>query len=615
MEYSLFLTICLILSICVLVFAVAFCVCCYRRRYLYNPGKDQNKEFTFTILQIFILLFYISALVVIFPMIFLQNFVDEAPILHVFKSLVFSLGTTIQFFSVGADLTLASSVLSAHGILSETIGVIYSAYFTLVYLIAPILTLGFILSFFKNLTATIKYYLCHYRTIIYLSALNEKSLALAKDALDKYYPTKVLVVFCGVDANCSDLDKEKARRLGAVLLKKDINSIGLKKSRKLARKFYFIASNECDNLKSALELINNCLKVDNVNVKESEFYVFSANAGSEMLLDSADKGNMKVRRVNESRNFVYSLMDSYPIFDRYVQSEETKKLNVLICGFEKLGQELLKTLVWCGQMIGYELNVHVISQGENSIAVFQGLAPEILEMNAKRIKGEPYYNLTFYDGVDVSDSSFVETIQKVGEITTAYCCLGDDDLNIETAKKLSVFTKRCANNTGACLPLILSIVNSPAKAKTFIENGGLKDEQGEVIDIKFVGDTDSIAKIDFVEFTEFEKEAFECHMRWSNVTSAQSDVLKFEQTEYYRRASTAETLHMKLKSKLNIQEIATIEEIKELEHKRWSAFMRSEGFVYGAKKDFTAKTHPKLIPYDELSEFEKDKDAAVSKVK
>ena len=50
-------------------------------------------------------------------------------------------------------------------------------------------------------------------------------------------------------------------------------------------------------------------------------------------------------------------------------------------------------------------------------------------------------------------------------------------------------------------------------------------------------------------------------------------------------------------------------DILKLEHMSWNAYMRSEGYVYGAKRDSTAKVHPDLVPFDELDEKEKLKDA------
>ncbi len=49
--------------------------------------------------------------------------------------------------------------------------------------------------------------------------------------------------------------------------------------------------------------------------------------------------------------------------------------------------------------------------------------------------------------------------------------------------------------------------------------------------------------------------------------------------------------------------------LKEYEYKRWSAYMRSEGYIeLGDKKDYIAKTHPLLVSYQALSIEEQNKD-------
>ena len=45
-----------------------------------------------------------------------------------------------------------------------------------------------------------------------------------------------------------------------------------------------------------------------------------------------------------------------------------------------------------------------------------------------------------------------------------------------------------------------------------------------------------------------------------------------------------------------------------IEHLRWSWDKRLNGWIYGNIKDINKKTHPGLIPYDKLSEVEKEKD-------
>lgn len=47
-------------------------------------------------------------------------------------------------------------------------------------------------------------------------------------------------------------------------------------------------------------------------------------------------------------------------------------------------------------------------------------------------------------------------------------------------------------------------------------------------------------------------------------------------------------------------------------HEIWSQHRISEGWTWGEKHDAEAKTHPDLVPYEELSEGEKDYDRNTS---
>ena len=59
-----------------------------------------------------------------------------------------------------------------------------------------------------------------------------------------------------------------------------------------------------------------------------------------------------------------------------------------------------------------------------------------------------------------------------------------------------------------------------------------------------------------------------------------------------------------------------MEQLAILEHRRWSAYMRSEGYRLGGSEatknvDTLAKFHYCLVPFDELSEKDKRKDYVV----
>ena len=44
-------------------------------------------------------------------------------------------------------------------------------------------------------------------------------------------------------------------------------------------------------------------------------------------------------------------------------------------------------------------------------------------------------------------------------------------------------------------------------------------------------------------------------------------------------------------------------------HENWASYKRAQGWVYGPVKDMGKKTHPCLVPYDELPPNQKVKDA------
>lgn len=43
-------------------------------------------------------------------------------------------------------------------------------------------------------------------------------------------------------------------------------------------------------------------------------------------------------------------------------------------------------------------------------------------------------------------------------------------------------------------------------------------------------------------------------------------------------------------------------------HDAWVDYRKERGWKYGERKDYVEKTHPDLVPYDQLPQQEKDKD-------
>ena len=461
-----------------------------------------------------------------------------------------------------------------------------------------------------------------------MSELNEMSVSLAKDILSgASFSDRRIVVFTDVFERNEEENYElvsRARRMGAILFKKDITELNLTPllshlpfGRKIKRKIYFIGMDMDENTSQALALIATCRNTAAYNTDRTEMYVFSNTVESEVLLNSVDNGSIKVRRVNESRNRAIRILREHSIYADAIKREDgIKVMNVAIVGLGGLGTELLKTVCWAGQMYGYEINVHVFSLLDDNEAYIRSIAPELVKYNKKRIKGEPYYNVVYHDGVDVKDQRFLDLFEETGNITTAFVTLGDDELNLETAMRMRMAFGRLNHIDGTNIPPILAVVYSNLKTDTIMTPGGLKSIKGEDYGIKLVGDFESCYTVGEIEQSDLEAEGLKCHLRWSTTTEDKEKAKKlFEKLEYYRRSSSSEALHAIFRRSLGLvpgaEGGALDDAIAETEHKRWNAFMRAEGYVGGKAKDDIAKTHHDLIPFEELDEDTINKDKIV----
>ncbi len=521
----------------------------------------------------------------------------------------------------------------------------YSALALVISVVSPILVIGFVLSLFKSIVDYVVYITSLKKFVCYISELNEKSFALAYDVAkngivdDKTKKRKkALVVFCGVDDKDEKLSDliDNAKRIGALCFSKDITAIKLKSGKNTNRKLFFISENESDNVNKALKVIKTCKNNEKLSNKNTECYVFATTASSESLLDTVSASNatenenvseeyneIKIRRVNSQRNLVYNILTEYSIFKNNIECASGYKLNILIVGFGKQGLEFFKALCWYGQMIGYELNIHIFDQCENLQEKARALMPELIEYNGIEMEGEPYYNVNFYGGMDINSAEFNNKIKEIGKITSAFILLGDDELNLETSIRLSTEYARAYGKDELKNLDIFAVVYNAAQNRVIKDNGGLSNIAGkEGYNVTLIGDIVSRYDLDSIIMKKEEEMAMECHLKWVSTFDEgvqESSRREFYRYEYYRNSSMAEIIHKVRRHSLNIKEGERLERysyknttVDVLEHKRWNAYMRSEGFVRGNKKDLIAKIHKDLIPFDELSQEDKDKDKIVN---
>lgn len=549
---------------------------------------------------------FVAAVFMFYP---IHRVTTEAGFFGICRAVLLSAFTSMQVFTIGCDFSvIKDSMIHCPDLLD----VLYQMWAATLYVVAPVFTFGFVLSLFKNISAYLKYIWVFFRETYVFSELNEKSLVLAEDIKTKH--KKAAIVFTDVfednEENTYELI-ESAKKIGAICFKKDILVIDFNKhSRRKAISFFAIGNDETENLNQALKLIEIYKKRSDTHV-----YVFSAKIESELLLTSIDKGMVKVRRINEIQSLVNRILydQGKIIFDSAIEDANgDKRISVVTIGMGRHGKEMVKALAWYGQMDGYKLEINAFDQDPLAEDKFVALAPELMspDYNGVEVNGEAQYKITIHSGVDVQTASFAEQIKKLTDATYVFVALGNDDININTAVTLRMYFERMKIH-----PVIQAVVYNSQQKKAL---EGIKNYRGQAYDIEFVGDMESSYTEDVIIDSELEEDALQRHLKWGEEE-------EFWTYEYNYRSSIASAIHMKARINCAIpgadkkEEDLTAEErniIEVLEHRRWNAYMRAEGYVFTGSKDKSsrndlAKMHHDLVDFSSLSEEEKRKDGRV----
>ena len=603
-------------SLSVLLIVAAVIIGVFLHRAELKKTKANGRRFI-SPFRLFVICFFLAATLVLYPIYHVDYLVNDAGFVKVLKAILLSAQNALQMFTLNGGFDNINAFFSS-GAVSRTLATVYTVYATFILIGAPMLTAGFVLSFFKDATARLLYTLRPGKEIYAFSKLNARSIALAEDILSGGKRGKI-VVFTDVFEQNEEQDFElvlQAKRLGALCFRKDITELGLRYARKNSlRKLYLIGENEDENIRQALTLIDRH-RGTKYDTPLMQFYVFSNNIESEALLNSTDNGEMKVRRINENRSLALHELRTHPIFDSAIEDGGKKKLNIVILGLGGYGTELLKAICWCGQMPDYTLEIHAFDKedGEEKIRLH---APDLIKHNNSKKDHEAQYHIKFHNGTDVKSTHFFEELSKIQGITGVYVSLGDDELNIETAMHVRTALGRVYAPSDSDLPPIYAIVYSAAKTDTVARGNGLKNMNDEEYGITFIGALRDRYAVDSIEQPDLEKVALDIHLFWASTEEEKEKaVKKFNHYEYYRRSSMAQAVYRELRARLGYQKAdeATAEGkknndiLRDYEHRRWNTYMRTEGYILSDSKDHIAKTHTMLVPFDELPEEEKLKD-------
>lgn len=597
-------TVCFIATVAVLLTATAFSV---------KQTLFKNKKRT-RVLHILMAACFVSAIMLTIPAFYAKYAGESADIL---KTVVLSLRKAIRLF--GAD-EIYSAVFET---VSGAPVYLADAYLVLVLAIqffAPLLSFGFVLSFFKNTTAYIRYFCAFFRDIYVFAELSDKSFALAKDILKNN--EKARVVFTDVsekeNEEISDL-VWSARTLGAILFKKDITSINFAvHSKKSAIGFFAMGDDEMNNVGHSLKLISKYNSRD-----LTRLYIFSTGVESELLLSGREKGLIKVRRIDEVRslvsNFLYEkgeciFESAHPI------AGGQKQISAVIVGLGKRGTEMLKALSWYCQMDGYRIKINVFDRDPLAEERFSSLCPELMSeaYNGVSLAGEAEYSIKIHSGINTDSKAFCDAVSLIKDATYVFVSLGSDEANIKAAVNMRMLFER-----NGAKPIINAVLGN-SDAKEALESA--KNSAGQPYNISFIGDIDSFYSERVIIESLAEDDAFARHCSYCGGDKDKEE--DFWRYEYCYRSSMASAVHAAARKKCGIAgadkneaELTPDERavIESLEHRRWNAYMRAEGYVYSgspekSSRNDLAKMHHNLVVYSALSAEDKRKDSRVGAV-
>lgn len=539
-----------------------------------------------------------------------------------FETLLISVHNMIRLFVVDGDYTFITDNISE--IANEPgLARAYTVFFSVLFLAAPILTFSFVLSFFKNIRSYRKFVFNFKNDTYIFSELNERSIVLAESIIEEKAKEnkKCCIVFTDVfegDNETSFELCEKARELGAVCFKKDIAAINFNfHSKKSELYFFTIGEDESENVNQALKLTKAYGSREKTNL-----YVFSSNMSAELILSSVydligskqSEFKMKIRRINEIRSLIIQTLfkDGYEkIFKSAYDDGKTKNISAIVIGMGKHGTEMTKALSWLCQMDGYHAEIDSFDIDENAAERFNAMCPELMdsEHNGKfDDDGEAQYRITVHAGVDV-DTKHFESIAENLHATYILVALGDDDRNIAVAVKMRSLFLRCG-----LMPVIQAVVYNTDKCLALKK---IKSFNGKEYMIDFIGDMKSSYSQEVIMHSKIEEMALQRHLVYDNSEES------FWNYDYNYNSSAASAVHHAVVLECKIPEADIAPEkrsnqqlwaLRKQEHRRWNAYMRSIGYVYGGSIDREkgrndiAKMHNFLVPFDELPLKEQEKD-------
>ncbi len=463
----------------------------------------------------------------------------------------------------------------------------------------------FILVLGKSVIRRFKSWLLRINDVELIYGINDSSLAYGRTVSEG---KRVSVVYVDVDGMKWESD---IRHQGGLLYtdstalnpdKKLLKRIGVRRG---TGKLHLTAlsDNTDSNFEYAMKL-KKCLEDAKINPSQTGITILGREEleGAKLLNHKDKYGYGQVKVFDKTELIARLLMQKYPLcnaveFDENGKAKED--LEILLIGFGRLGQEILKKFVANGQFEGINFKVRVYDPCYESIDGFYQLRYAQMLEN---------YDIKFFDrdGRSRHLTSYInENCSNIKYIVTA---VGNEELGREIAtsiqellheKKKSLPIYQCTKNSVLCYRFNEERTISSLNDANILY-GGKMDDLAKEINHYYCGEDGSL-----------EEQWAECDYFSRMSCRASADYL----------SSLFKRLDLKGKNKDELSQ-ELLENLAKTEHIRWMGFHYSMGFSgmdeqtlkdraeqyrkdpsIRILKDMSNKRHACLIPWDELDKL------------
>ncbi len=526
-------------------------------------------------IQLFIIGLFFAASLFYAPY-YLEMFVSEQLVERVGKTLLMSIHHAISIFVVALNYEDVYLYASDYGV----IGTVYACYGAFLFVVAPLTTFGFIFTYANNFNAYLKILFFPRRKVYVFSELNNYTIALAGDVRKK--ERKSILIFTGVSENVKASMMEEAKNMHARCIKADILSFHAK-TLKMKNRITYVLLNEkeSENLSDIYCMINS-----EQPSKMRDVYVCldSNNALSEIH----NYSNLNIYRFDNVHSLVLEIIGKTGVelfCDNHFSDSDEKTIKVLLVGMGRIGTQFAKTFAWYTQVDGYKTEIYAFDKSETAKERFEHECPGFFDENTAT-----NCDIKIFDGYLAGTSGFDEKIKQIENIDYAFICLGNDELNINTAYDIRS---------------LLAGNNSKLKIQTVVSDiyKGKMLKAKKPSDIEFVLDIETIYSYDVFFAPDKIEKMIDVHSNWCG--KCDRDRISKEMFESEDNFKSTEAFVISD----NVYECLQLTKERKMisEHRRWVNYMYSIGYKYGTVRDKIKKTHPCLVEWEKLPQEFKDR--------